>query len=360
MLTLSEKLYIQEIKMAIVSFKTMNLGTYETDLVVSGITQASTANNKQMLKVTVSDGAESITALMFDTTRKDLSDIGIEEGSTAVVTLEVTEYKGSRSYKITNINPVKLPEEELKQLVKFPPEDPSRLVADIIALIKKSSGREYDITTAEVPADDYSLTALAVRIISANIKNFTRSSAAKTMHHNIYGGLAYHTHRMLKTAYSICEVYPLLNRELLICGTALHDIGKLVEIKTSDTGIATYTDMGNLFGHSLLGIEMIDHEVWRQNQAAGGRSYNPEQVAMLKHMLASHHGQPEWGAIRLPSTPEAMILHELDMIDSRMYMYEENFARMEPGTSSDPVFGISGDGKSVIYKNSFSNYLDHS
>ncbi len=342
--------------MAIVKFNTMNLGTYETDLVVSGITQASTSNNKPMIKVTISDGEESLTALMFDTTRKALSDIGIEEGSTALVTLEVTEYKGNKSYKINNINPVKLPEDELKQLVKLPPEDPDKLVADIIALIKKSSGREYDTSTADVPVDDYSLTALAVRIISSNIKNFTKSSAAKTMHHNLYGGLAYHTYRMIKTAYSICDVYPLLNRELLVCGTALHDIGKLVEIKTTDTGIATYTDMGNLFGHSLLGIEMIDHEVWRQNQAAGGRSYNAEQVAMLKHMLASHHGQPEWGAIRLPSTPEAMILHELDMIDSRMYMYEDNFAQMEPGSSSDPVFGIAGDGRSVIYKNSFSKY----
>ena len=75
---------------------------------------------------------------------------------------------------------------------------------------------------------------------------------------------------------------------------------------------------------------------------------------MLKHMLASHHGQPEWGAIRNPATPEAMILHELDMIDSRMYMYEDTFKDMDPGTSSEPVFGISGEGKAVVYKNSFS------
>jgi 3'-5' exoribonuclease len=161
---------------------------------------------------------------------------------------------------------------------------------------------------------------------------------------------------MLKTAFAVCEIYPLLNREVLVCGTALHDIGKIVEMKTSDTGIAAYTDMGNLFGHSLLGIEMIDHEVWRQNQAAGGRSYNSEQVAMLKHMLASHHGQPEWGAIRVPGIPEAMILHELDMIDSRMYMYEETFSSMTPGSSSDPVFGIAGEGKSVVYKNSFNDW----
>jgi 3'-5' exoribonuclease len=212
------------------------------------------------------------------------------------------------------------------------------------------------MSNLDIPSDDFSLTALTVRILSSNLKAFTKSSAAKGMHHNIYGGLAYHTYRMIRSAYSICEVYPLLNRELLVCGTALHDIGKLIEMKTTDTGIASYTDMGNLFGHPLLGIEMIDHEVWNKDQAIGGRSYNREQVAMVKHMIASHHGQPEWGAKRYPSTPEAMILHELDMIDSRMYMYEENFAQMAPGSSSDPVFGIASDGKTVIYKNSFSNY----
>ena len=342
--------------MAIIKFNTMGFNIYETDVVVVSITQTATANGKPMLKVTMNDGTDNVTALIFDSTKKDLNAQGIEDGCTAVVDLEVTDYKGSKSYKIININPVKLPEDELKELVKLPPIDPDKLVNDIIMLIKQSSGRAYDLTTFDVPADDFSLTALSVRLITNNLKAFTKSSAAKAMHHNLYGGLAYHTFRMIKSAYAVCEVYTLLNRELLVCGTALHDIGKLFEMKTSDTGIATYTDMGNLFGHPLLGIEMIDHEVWNKNQANGGRSYNAEQVAVLKHMIASHHGQPEWGAIRVPSTPEAMMLHELDMIDSRMYMYEDNFKDMATGSSSDPIFGIASDGKSVIYKNSFSNY----
>ena len=342
--------------MAIIKFNTMGFNIYETDVVVVSITQTATANGKPMLKVTMNDGTDNVTALIFDSTKKELNAQGIEDGCTAVVNLEVTDYKGSKSYKIININPVKLPEDELKELVKLPPIDPDKLVNDIIMLIKQSSGRAYDLTTFDVPADDFTLTALSVRLITNNLKAFTKSSAAKAMHHNLYGGLAYHTFRMIKSAYAVCEVYTLLNRELLVCGTALHDIGKLFEMKTSDTGIATYTDMGNLFGHPLLGIEMIDHEVWNKNQANGGRSYNAEQVAVLKHMIASHHGQPEWGAIRVPSTPEAMMLHELDMIDSRMYMYEENFKDIAAGSSSEPIFGIASDGKSVIYKNSFSNY----
>ena len=342
--------------MPIIKFNTMGMGIYDTNVVIGSITQTSTSNNKPMLKVSLSDGEESITALMFDSTKKDLTSTGIEEGVTATVRLEITEFRNAPSYRIVSATPVRLPEDELKQLVKLPPEDPDKLANDIIMLIKQSSGRAYDLTTFDVPADDFSLTALSVRLITNNLKAFTKSSAAKAMHHNLYGGLAYHTFRMIKSAYAVCEVYTLLNRELLVCGTALHDIGKLFEMKTSDTGIATYTDMGNLFGHPLLGIEMIDHEVWNKNQANGGRSYNAEQVAVLKHMIASHHGQPEWGAIRVPSTPEAMMLHELDMIDSRMYMYEENFKDIAAGSSSEPIFGIASDGKSVIYKNSFSNY----
>ena len=341
--------------MSIIKFNTMDFGTYDTSVVVSGINQTNTANNKPMLKITISDGDETITALKFDTTKADLAQGGIEEGTTASVSLEITDYKGNKSYRIVSITPVKLPDDELKQLITLPPEDPDKMVKDILMMIKQSSGRDYDMSDTSVPEDDFTITALTVRLLTQYLKAFTKSSAAKAMHHNIYGGLAYHTHRMIKTAYAVCGVYTLLNRELLVCGTALHDIGKIVEMKTSDTGIAAYTDMGNLFGHPLLGIELIDHEYWRQKEI-NGKSYNSEEVAMLKHMLASHHGQPEWGAIRAPSTPEAMVLHELDMIDSRMYMYEEIFKDMKPGSSSDPVFGIASDGKTVVYKNSFSTY----
>ena len=168
--------------MSIIRFNTMDLGTYETDVVVSSINQSSTANNKPMIKITLSDGEESITALIFDTTKKDLAASGVEEGITAVVSLEVTDYKGNRSYKVVNINPVKLPEDELKQLIKMPPEDPAKLVSDILMLIKQSSGRTYDLSTNEVPSDDFSLTALSVRLITSRLKDFTKSSAAKTMH----------------------------------------------------------------------------------------------------------------------------------------------------------------------------------
>ena len=342
--------------MPIIKFSTMELdNSYETAAILTDVSASIARNNSPMLTLGFSIGDESISAKKFDSVRSELTSAGIEPGSIVNVRLKVSAYQGNKSYVAETIAPVTLSEDEIKQLVKTPPVDPEQLVNEIVLLIKQSSGRPYDMTTLNVPDDDFSITALAVRIINTLRPSFVRSSAAKTMHHNFYGGLAYHTNRMIKAAYSLCGVYSLLNRELLVCGVALHDIGKLLELKTTDTGVATYTTDGDLFGHLLLGIEMIDKICWEQ-RAKGGTQYDPEQVKMIKHMIASHHGKPEFDAIRYPATPEAMALHELDMIDSRIYMYEENFAAMAPGELSEPIFGIAGDRRTSIYKNSFSNY----
>ena len=86
------------------------------------------------------------------------------------------------------------------------------------------------------------------------------------------------------------------------------------------------------------------------DSAAGRETYNREDVRLLKHLIASHHGTLEWGAITLPAVPEAMVLHNIDMIDSRMYMYEEGLASTKPGSVSDYINGIAGDGRSTIYR----------
>ena len=342
--------------MPIIQFSTMEFdNTYETAAILTEISASIARNNSPMLTMGFSIGNESISAKKFDSVKGDLTAAGIEPGSIVNIRLKVSAYQGNKSYIVDSIVPVTLTEAEVKQLVKTPPVDPEVLVNEIVSLIKQSSGRPYDMATLTVPDDDFSITALAVRIINSLRPAFVRSSAAKTMHHNFYGGLAYHTNRMIKAAYSLCSVYSLLDRELLVCGVALHDIGKLLELKTTDTGVTTYTTDGDLFGHLLLGIEIIDKICWEQ-RAKGGPQYDPEQVKMIKHMIASHHGKPEFDAIRYPATPEAMALHELDMIDSRIYMYEENFASLAPGELSEPIFGISGDRRTAIYKNSFSNY----
>lgn len=329
--------------MNIILFKDMQMnGVYDTKVIVNNITEKNTAGGKPMLRIMISDGTESVSAVMFDTTKKNLTDSGITDGMPAETKIHIDPF-GGRSYQIQYLRPTTLDESEKTALVRKPPLDPKSLFVNVIRKIKASSGRDYDLNNAEIPEDDYSLTALAVRLLMKDYEAFYSSSAAKSMHHNLYGGLVYHTSRMVDAAFAICDVYSLLDRELLVCGTAIHDLGKLKELKTSDTGAASYTTEGSLLGHALLGIEMIDEEVAARDAKAGKQTYDREDVMCIKHLIASHHGKLEWEAIKLPAMPEAMVLHELDMIDSRVYIYEETLSKTDPGTLSEPVYGIAAE-----------------
>ncbi len=185
-----------------------------------------------------------------------------------------------------------------------------------------------------------SLSYLAVQLLEKNKDAIKNSSAAVMMHHNFIGGLIYHTYRMLSLALKACDTYTNLDKELLICGTAIHDIGKICSLETSEVGTATITIEGLLLDHAVIGIEMVNDETKKN-------LYNPEKILMLKHMIASHHGRKEWDAIVTPSIPEAEMLHLIDMIDSRMNMFEEAYKGQECGSISDAkVFGLEN---SYIY-----------
>ena len=337
--------------MSVILFKDMEMnGVYDTKIIVNTISEKNTAGGKPMLRIMISDGTESVPAVMFDTTKKNLTDTGVKEGMPAQTKIHIDPF-GGRSYQIQYLKPAVLDDNERTALVRKPPIDPKNLFVNVIRKIKSSSGREYDLNSVEIPEDDYSLTALAIRLLVKNGKSFVSSSAAKSMHHNLYGGLVYHTSRMVDAAFAICDVYSMLDRELLVCGTAIHDIGKLKELYTADTGAASYTTEGSLLGHALLGIEMIDAEVAERDATAGKETYDRDDIMCIKHLIASHHGKLEWEAIKLPAMPEAMVLHELDMIDSRIYIYEETLSKIEPGTLSEPVFGIAADKTSTpLYK----------
>lgn len=337
--------------MSVILFKDMEMnGVYDTKIIVNTIAEKNTAGGKPMLRIMISDGTESVSAVMFDTTKKNLTDTGVKEGMPAQTKIHIDPF-GGRSYQIQYLKPTVLDDNERTALVRKPPVDPKNLFVNVIRKIKSSSGREYDLNSVEIPEDDYSLTALAIRLLVKNGKSFVSSSAAKSMHHNLYGGLVYHTSRMVDAAFAICDVYSMLDRELLVCGTAIHDIGKLKELYTADTGAASYTTEGSLLGHALLGIEMIDAEVAERDATAGKETYDRDDIMCIKHLIASHHGKLEWEAIKLPAMPEAMVLHELDMIDSRIYIYEETLSKIEPGTLSEPVFGIAADKTSTpLYK----------
>ncbi|HEY6873285.1 MAG TPA: HD domain-containing protein [Geobacteraceae bacterium] len=154
---------------------------------------------------------------------------------------------------------------------------------------------------------------------------YSSAPAAKGMHHVYLGGLLEHSLAVAKLVDRIVPLYQGINRDLLIAGALLHDVGKVREMTYSRS--FDYTDEGKLLGHITIGVEMLHEKI----AAIGGI---PREMAMLlKHMLLSHHGQYEFGSPKRPKTVEATILNYLDDLDSKINGIRSHIGR-EPESGS--------------------------
>ncbi len=320
--------------MNIGKFSNTEIGsTYNYTVLVTEMTEKVSKTDKPFVNFTFSDGVDKVTANYFDKTEDVMMALGVYVGRVVDLTFSVKTYNNKKNYIVENVIPCPDPEAKVEKFVQSPPFGIDIMYKKIIECIKKSTGRNYDVNVPGVPDDDYSAAALTIRLLNSNKEAFCKSSAAHSIHHDMRGGLLYHTFRMVYNALYVSKVYTTLNLELLVCGTALHDIGKLTELDTDELGSADYSVDGRLFGHAVIGMEMVSEE-------AKKGPYNEEEVRQLRHMIASHHGSLEYGAITTPATPEAFILHELDMIDSRMYIFEKEMGKVNPGEMTDRIFAL--------------------
>lgn len=143
---------------------------------------------------------------------------------------------------------------------------------------------------------------------------FRMAPAAKSMHHAYLGGLLEHTLTLLKLADAICPLYPKINRDIVMVGLFLHDLGKTREL-VYDRAFG-YSDRGELIGHIVEGAIML-HDKAQQVMARTGRRLPPGALMVLQHIILSHHGVPEYGAAKVPSTPEAILVSMLDNVDAK-------------------------------------------
>ena len=167
---------------------------------------------------------------------------------------------------------------------------------------------------------------------SAVATAYKNAPAAKTLHHAYVGGLLDH----VVSLFTVCDLavrnYPQVNRDLLLTGAFLHDIGKIHEL-TYQRSIA-YTTRGQLLGHMIIELEML------QKKIAEIPGFPDGLKIMIEHLIISHHGQYEFGSPKLPMFPEALILHYLDDLDSKMESMRAQFERENeletPWTSYNP------------------------
>jgi 3'-5' exoribonuclease len=190
------------------------------------------------------------------------------------------------------------------------------------------SGRDIDAMWAELEGwvagiTDPHLKALLEAFLSdPEIAAALREApAAKGLHHAWIGGLLEHILSLMGIADLAARHYPGVNRDLVLTGVVLHDIGKLRELRWGTS--FDYTLEGQLLGHITIGLGMIEKKI------AAIPDFPPALRLLVEHLVLSHHGKYEFGSPRLPMTPEAILLHYLDDLDAKMQTARAEFARAQ-------------------------------
>lgn len=280
------------------------------------------SNGKQYLDITLADKTGEISGKKWDVSDAEYQSLKeIEDKSIVKIKGIVTEWAGQLQLRVQRIR-VAVPEDEqeMKEFVKAAPEDTESMYNYI-----------YNIADN---MKDHDLKRLCIKILTDNREKMMYYPAAQKNHHAEFGGLLYHIKRMLMTGERVCEVYTNLNKDLVCTGVIIHDIEKLNEIVAGNDGIATgYSVEGQLLGHIVQGVVVID-------RLTRELDFPTEKAIMLKHMILTHHYEPEFGSPKKPLFPEAEVLHYLDVLDARMFDMQDALASTEPGTFSERVWAL--------------------
>jgi len=258
-------------------------------------------NGKWFLDATLLDGTGEIRAKQWDIEENTTFDF--EVGDPVAVKGMGDEFDDRPQIIIEKIRTVRLDDEEYgfkpEKLVPTTDYDVNEMWDEVIRVIETVS--------------DNDIKNLLKQIYRHYEKQIKEYPAAVKVHHAFRGGLLEHSLSILKDCLYYAEKFDDLNRNLLIAGALLHDIGKIVEL--SDDLVTQYTDDGNLIGHIVIGQNII-HE-FIQNIS----SFPRDKQLQIEHIILSHQGRFEWSSPRLPLTKEAFLIHYLDEIDAKLNIF---------------------------------------
>lgn len=222
----------------------------------------------------------------------------LSTGDFVFVVGNVNEYNERLQIVVSSIKPVSENETEPKDFLPQTDEDISQVFEEINNFRSKVQNK-YLKQLLDDFFDDKEL-----------IEKFKRAPAAKRIHHAYLGGLLVHTRNVLKLADGMKTVYETLDLDLLITAGILHDIGKIYEYTYARK--LDFSTQGRLLGHIVIGYELVAERIKHIADFPGSLRF------MLLHMILSHHGEYEWGSPRRPNFLEALVLHFIDNLDSKV------------------------------------------
>ncbi len=280
------------------------------------------SNQKKYFDVLIGDKTGEMPAKKWDVSPEEEPNLeSFTEGDIVRIKGLVTEWNGQRQVRIGKIRRVVESDGiDFEDFVKAAPE-------------KGEDMYRFVLEKAQA-IEDADLRRLCVKLLTENEEKLLYYPAAQKNHHAQRSGLLYHVKRMLMTGERICEVYTILNKDLVTAGVILHDIEKLNEIESNELGISPgYSFEGQLLGHLVQGVKMLDR-VCRE------LDFPKDKALLLEHMVLAHHYEPEYGSPKKPLFPEAEILHYLDIIDAHMFDIEAALTGVSEGEFSDKVWTL--------------------
>jgi len=218
---------------------------------------------------------------------------------------ETQAYQGELQIIIHTIDPIDPTPEQLRELLPSCARDPREMFDELVAILATLEHPSMKALADTYLADEHLMDALRT------------APAAVRLHHAYLGGLLEHTLSLLKLADVVCPLYPSINRDIVVMGLFLHDLGKTREL-IFDRGFG-YSDRGELIGHLVEGAIML-HDKAQQMMTETGTRLPAGALTVLQHIIISHHERPEYGAAKVPSSPEAVLVSLIDNLDAKTVM----------------------------------------
>ncbi|MCF6289804.1 MAG: HD domain-containing protein [Desulfobacterales bacterium] len=278
---------------------------------VKEVSRAETKNGKPYLILTLMDSSGEIGARLWENV--DRLQPSCPAGGIIAIHGQAQAYKGVVQLKIDTLEAVDAAAVDMGLFLPATDLDIPAMIAELQDLVKGVTEPFLKKLLQAFFQDP------------AFLDRFQQAPAAKSIHHAYLGGLLEHTLAVARLAGRIVDLYPGLDRSLLLSGALLHDIGKVEEF-SYDVYPFNYTDQGRLVGHLVLGAEMVGA------RAIKIRDFPRELLVRVQHLVLSHHGQHEFGSPTLPMISEAFVLNFIDDLDAKLNYIGQLEGRLsEPG-----------------------------
>ena len=263
-------------------------------------------NGNLYLQVELSDRSGSISARMWNASEGVYK--SFNDGDYVRVEGTSQLFQGAMQLIATSVSKVDPSEVDEDEFLPLSPVEADKLVVRLTEIVRGMTNPHLQ-TLAECFLLDESFMA-----------RFTRAPAGIKNHHAYQGGLLQHVVNLMEVVLRISPCYPQIDRDLLLTGAFLHDVGKIDEL-SYDREMA-YSDEGQLIGHVVMAVGMLEGKL-AEAEKLSGETMPEETVLRIKHMLVSHHGTYEYGSPKLPMTLEAMALYMLDNLDAKINSFDQ-------------------------------------